>query len=149
MQRRWAIELQRHISAIVPALARMAASEQQLRERQLADGDVFAPRAAIEAKLEENAPVAVEGADAPRASPVTPSPISPEYVSRYLADFEPIQCLGRGGFGVVFEVRNRLDDCHYAVKRIQLPNNQEAREKVMREVKVSFVLASFLLYYKN
>lgn len=61
----------------------------------------------------------------------------PAFVSRYLTDFEPIQCLGRGGFGLVFEVRNRLDDCHYAVKRIQLPNSEEAREKVMREVKVS------------
>jgi serine/threonine protein kinase len=60
----------------------------------------------------------------------------PTFVSRYLTDFEPIQCLGRGGFGLVFEVRNRLDDCHYAVKRIQLPNSEEAREKVMREVKV-------------
>ena len=65
------------------------------------------------------------------------SAITP-YVSRYLTDFEPIQCLGRGGFGVVFEVRNRLDDCHYAVKRIQLPNTEAARQKVMREVKVNF-----------
>lgn len=63
-------------------------------------------------------------------------PAASSYVSRYLTDFEPIQCLGRGGFGLVFEVRNRLDDCHYAVKRIQLPNSEEAREKVMREVKV-------------
>lgn len=60
------------------------------------------------------------------------------YVSRYLTDFEPIQCLGRGGFGLVFEVRNRLDDCHYAVKRIQLPNTDAARQKVMREVKVTW-----------
>lgn len=65
----------------------------------------------------------------------TRSSVAP-YVSRYQTDFETIQCLGKGGFGVVFEVRNRLDDCHYAVKRIQLPNNEEAREKVMREVKV-------------
>ena len=42
-----------------------------------------------------------------------------------------MQCLGRGGFGVVFETRNLLDDCHYAVKRIQLPNSQEARDKVI------------------
>lgn len=41
---------------------------------------------------------------------------------RYLADFEPVQCLGRGGFGVVFEARNKVDDCNYAIKRIRLPN---------------------------
>lgn len=93
---------------------------------------------------------ATNGADIPllnaiKANPEVPvvvvssDPAVPEsapYISRYLTDFEPIQCLGRGGFGLVFEVRNRLDDCHYAVKRIQLPNSQEAREKVMREVKV-------------
>ncbi|KAF7710592.1 eukaryotic translation initiation factor 2-alpha kinase 3 [Silurus meridionalis] len=58
-----------------------------------------------------------------------------EYVSRYLTDFEPVQCLGRGGFGVVFEARNQVDDCNYAIKRIRLPNREVAREKVMREVK--------------
>ncbi|XP_077884043.1 eukaryotic translation initiation factor 2-alpha kinase 3 isoform X1 [Ictidomys tridecemlineatus] len=57
------------------------------------------------------------------------------YVSRYLTDFEPVQCLGRGGFGVVFEARNKVDDCDYAIKRIRLPNRELAREKVMREVK--------------
>ncbi|XP_076368926.1 pancreatic eIF-2alpha kinase [Tachypleus tridentatus] len=58
-----------------------------------------------------------------------------QFVSRYLTDFEPIQCLGRGGYGLVFEAKNKIDDCHYAVKRICLPNKKEAREKVMREVK--------------
>ncbi|XP_058037185.1 eukaryotic translation initiation factor 2-alpha kinase 3 isoform X2 [Ahaetulla prasina] len=57
------------------------------------------------------------------------------YVSRYLTDFEPVQCLGHGGFGVVFEARNKVDDCNYAIKRIHLPNRELAREKVMREVK--------------
>ncbi|KAM3940408.1 eukaryotic translation initiation factor 2-alpha kinase 3 isoform 2-T2 [Leptodactylus fuscus] len=57
------------------------------------------------------------------------------YVSRYLTDFEPIRCLGRGGFGVVFEARNKVDDCNYAIKRIRLPTRKLAREKVMREVK--------------
>ncbi|XP_043935218.1 eukaryotic translation initiation factor 2-alpha kinase 3 [Protopterus annectens] len=59
----------------------------------------------------------------------------PGYVSRYLTDFDPVQCLGRGGFGVVFEARNKVDDCNYAIKRIRLPNKDLAREKVMREVK--------------
>ncbi|XP_054652998.1 eukaryotic translation initiation factor 2-alpha kinase 3 isoform X2 [Dunckerocampus dactyliophorus] len=67
--------------------------------------------------------------------PVTAETRSSEYVSRYLTDFEPVQCLGRGGFGVVFEARNKVDDCNYAIKRIRLPNRELAREKVMREVK--------------
>ena len=44
------------------------------------------------------------------------------YTSRYLQDFQPVQCLGKGGFGVVFEARKKFDDCHYAVKRISLTN---------------------------
>ncbi|XP_060918747.1 eukaryotic translation initiation factor 2-alpha kinase 3 [Labrus mixtus] len=67
--------------------------------------------------------------------PVAMETRSSDYVSRYLTDFEPVQCLGRGGFGVVFEARNQVDDCNYAIKRIRLPNRELAREKVMREVK--------------
>lgn len=58
-----------------------------------------------------------------------------EYTSRYLTDFDPVNCLGKGGFGVVFEAKNKIDDCHYAIKRITLPNRQESRDRVMREVK--------------
>uniref|UniRef100_A0A8C0MLS4 PRKR-like endoplasmic reticulum kinase n=2 Tax=Canis lupus familiaris TaxID=9615 RepID=A0A8C0MLS4_CANLF len=47
------------------------------------------------------------------------------YVSRYLTDFEPVQCMGRGGFGVVFEAKNKVDDCNYAIKRIRLPNSTD------------------------
>ena len=57
------------------------------------------------------------------------------YVSRFLTDFNLVRCLGRGGFGVVFEVKNKLDDCNYAIKRILLPSKKESRDRVMREVK--------------
>lgn len=57
------------------------------------------------------------------------------FVSRFQGDFDMVQCLGKGGFGVVFESKNKLDDCKYAIKRIMLPNRQESRERVMREVK--------------
>ncbi|KAF4521545.1 hypothetical protein B566_EDAN009513 [Ephemera danica] len=60
---------------------------------------------------------------------------TPEFSSRYLDDFEQVRCLGRGGFGVVFEARKKIDDCSYAVKRIQLPFRKESRDRVMREVK--------------
>lgn len=57
------------------------------------------------------------------------------FISRFQTDFDMVQCLGKGGFGVVFESKNKLDDCKYAIKRIMLPNRQESRERVMREVK--------------
>ncbi|XP_003737567.2 eukaryotic translation initiation factor 2-alpha kinase 3 [Galendromus occidentalis] len=71
-----------------------------------------------------------------KADAVTPdSHNQGNYVSRFATDFEPVRCLGKGGFGIVFESRNRIDDCSYAIKRIRLPSKQAAREKVLREVK--------------
>ncbi|XP_015592079.1 eukaryotic translation initiation factor 2-alpha kinase isoform X2 [Cephus cinctus] len=58
-----------------------------------------------------------------------------DFYSRYLTDFEQIDCLGKGGYGIVFEARNKIDDCNYAIKRIALPNSRDSRERVMREVK--------------
>lgn len=57
------------------------------------------------------------------------------FSSQYLNDFIPIECLGRGGFGVVFEAKKMIDDRTYAVKRITLPDREKARVRVMREVK--------------
>nr|XP_023011887.1 eukaryotic translation initiation factor 2-alpha kinase [Leptinotarsa decemlineata] len=57
------------------------------------------------------------------------------FSSRYLNDFETIRCLGKGGFGVVFEVKQKYDEQSYAIKRITLPNEGKSRERVMREVK--------------
>lgn len=133
LQQRWAIELHRHISAVVPPLARLAAPE---IERGLEQAALLnAPPIDSEEVSHDQPMDSVVIQSTTNLSPPS-RPVVPPYVSRYLTDFEPIQCLGRGGFGLVFEVRNRLDDCHYAVKRIQLPNSEEAREKVMREVKV-------------
>ncbi|XP_049284341.1 eukaryotic translation initiation factor 2-alpha kinase-like [Anopheles funestus] len=64
-----------------------------------------------------------------------PPAIVENYTSRFRDDFDLVQCLGKGGFGVVFEVRNKLDDCRYAIKRVVLPNKQESKDRVMREVK--------------
>lgn len=57
------------------------------------------------------------------------------YSSRFYEDFELVRCIGCGGFGVVFEAKNKLDDCKYAVKRITLPITKKSRMRVMREVK--------------
>ncbi|XP_071455159.1 eukaryotic translation initiation factor 2-alpha kinase 1-like [Hetaerina americana] len=38
--------------------------------------------------------------------------------SRYQNDFEEIEFIARGGFGSVFRVRNKVDGCEYAIKKI-------------------------------
>ncbi|RVE44218.1 hypothetical protein evm_011117 [Chilo suppressalis] len=62
-------------------------------------------------------------------------PVTSEYSGRYENDFTPLRCLGKGGFGVVFEARNNIDHCSYAVKRITLPRKESKRERVLREVR--------------
>ncbi|XP_028670038.1 eukaryotic translation initiation factor 2-alpha kinase 1 isoform X1 [Erpetoichthys calabaricus] len=62
--------------------------------------------------------------------------------SRYLTEFEELAGLGKGSYGKVFKVRNKLDGQFYAVKKI--PFRKATRKdcmKVLREVKV---LASLL-----
>ncbi|KAI8323440.1 kinase-like protein [Martensiomyces pterosporus] len=54
--------------------------------------------------------------------------------SRYHDDFIQLRCLGRGGFGKVFEVRNKLDGRRYAVKQIKIKGEITA-DKTLREIK--------------
>lgn len=88
---------------------------------------------AVEATEEEFAPL--EAAARSMGGRSLSESNNENFTSRFQEDFELVQCLGKGGFGVVFEVKNKLDDCHYAIKRVVLPNKQESKDRVMREVK--------------
>jgi len=52
---------------------------------------------------------------------------------RYYTDFEEIALIGKGGFGEVVKVRNKLDDFIYAIKKIALKPN--FKSKILDEVK--------------
>ncbi|CAH3155278.1 unnamed protein product [Porites evermanni] len=57
--------------------------------------------------------------------------------SRVKCEFEELQFLGKGGFGNVIKVRNKLDNCLYAVKRIPLnPKSSQFTKRIMREVQL-------------
>jgi len=60
--------------------------------------------------------------------------INPHQGSRYHSDFEEIQLLGRGGFGQVVKVKNRLDGRYYAIKKIKLDSNTSLSRRILREV---------------
>jgi serine/threonine protein kinase/histidyl-tRNA synthetase len=53
--------------------------------------------------------------------------------SRYASDFEELAKIGKGGFGAVWKVRNKLDGRVYAIKRIQL--RKKFVKKLTLEVK--------------
>ncbi|XP_060950485.1 eukaryotic translation initiation factor 2-alpha kinase 1 isoform X1 [Limanda limanda] len=57
--------------------------------------------------------------------------------SRYLSEFEQLFRLGKGSYGNVFKVRNKLDGQFYAVKKILIKKvSKDDCMKVLREVKV-------------
>uniref|UniRef100_A0A1B0BSV7 Protein kinase domain-containing protein n=1 Tax=Glossina palpalis gambiensis TaxID=67801 RepID=A0A1B0BSV7_9MUSC len=56
------------------------------------------------------------------------------FSSSFQRDFDMVRLLGRGSFGVIFEVKSKKDGYRYAIKRITLPNEEESRVRVMREV---------------
>jgi len=84
--------------------------------------------------------------------------------SRYLADFEELEELGRGGFGSVVrvldslvcrrdeiiyllsfnQVKNKLDEREYAIKKIRLHPGNSLNQKILREVRFPLLISSFV-----
>lgn len=60
--------------------------------------------------------------------------------SRYRSDFEEISILGRGGYGIVYHARNRLDDQAYAVKKIPLSAARLHRVRTRGQSEVDEIL---------
>jgi hypothetical protein len=57
--------------------------------------------------------------------------------SRLTNEFEVLRWIGKGGFGDVIKVRNKLDAGLYAIKRIPLnPRSKQFKKKITREVKL-------------
>ncbi|KAI8514989.1 Eukaryotic translation initiation factor 2 alpha kinase 4 [Branchiostoma belcheri] len=78
---------------------------------------------------EEDSPADTSGVD--------PSDLSWQSRSRLHNEFEELEWLGKGGFGDVIKVRNKLDGCVYAIKRIPLdPKSKAFNRKITREVKL-------------
>eukprot|EP00762_Andalucia_godoyi_P006722 ANDGO_06190.mRNA.1 eIF-2-alpha kinase GCN2 len=67
----------------------------------------------------------------------TASQIGTKTVSRYYTDFEEIEYIGKGAFGQVVKVRNKLDNRFYAIKWVRLdPSRSKENRKILREVRL-------------
>ncbi|XP_078419056.1 eIF-2-alpha kinase GCN2 isoform X2 [Cetorhinus maximus] len=55
-------------------------------------------------------------------------------LSRYYNEFEELQLLGEGAFGAVIKVKNKLDGCYYAVKRILVNPTSKHFRRIKGEV---------------
>ena len=57
--------------------------------------------------------------------------------SRLNTEFQVLGKVGSGAFGVVLKVKNRIDSCTYAIKRIRLnPNSCQLNKQITREIKL-------------
>ncbi|VDP35069.1 unnamed protein product [Schistosoma margrebowiei] len=71
----------------------------------------------------------------------------PSFVSSFATDFKYIRRLGRGGFGQVFEVENRLDGCRYAIKRIKMNDTDDDKNIFLREVKAFDIHVTMIMQH--
>mmetsp|Transcript_973 Transcript_973/g.1238 ORF Transcript_973/g.1238 Transcript_973/m.1238 type:complete len:1641 (+) Transcript_973:133-5055(+) len=70
---------------------------------------------------------------------------------RYRGEFEQKKQLGQGGFGAVYQAKNKLDGFDYAIKKVRLSSKHPAKiDKVLREVRILAQLDSkhIIRYYQ-
>lgn len=64
-----------------------------------------------------------------------------EFKSRFADEYECIKCLGKGGYGIVYQAKYKMDEQEYAIKRIAVPNSDATvKKKILREVRTLAVL---------
>merc|ERR1719233_690277 len=90
-----------------------------------------------EKEARDSSPEKVLKSRSPSPTNIPSIPSANQGQSRLCQDFDVLSWLGRGGFGDVIKVKNKLDDQEYAIKRIRLnPADKGTNRKIMREVKL-------------
>ncbi|CAF2109491.1 unnamed protein product [Rotaria magnacalcarata] len=74
--------------------------------------------------------------------------LTSSFQSRYTLEYEHVRFLGRGGFGVVFESINKLDQRRVAIKRVSLKKSS-SKERALKEIRCLAVLnhRNLIQYY--
>lgn len=79
-----------------------------------------------------NSPI-LSASGSPRISPLMGAS-HPVKESRYAQEYEELEMLGKGSFGSVHRVRNRVDENDYAVKKVTMP--EDKIHTVLDEVRI-------------
>jgi serine/threonine protein kinase len=122
-----ASKLQQTASAIRSSLEKQDWLNPQPQPRAAQSRDWATPTSKVEPETKESSPRHSSWS-------VKHHPLS---LSRYQREFEEIALLASGGFGQVFHVRHRMDQCEYAVKRVVFDASGYSWENIgvsMREV---------------
>lgn len=70
----------------------------------------------------------------PHISPNLAGSWTPQLPSRYAQEYHELELLGKGSFGSVHRVRNKVDENEYAVKKVSIPHDKI--ENVLDEVRI-------------
>ena len=103
--------------------------------QSLSTNAITAPPKSPAKKYQEAPKPAETKKPAAQAPSDSPSELHMTGLSRFKNDFDEATPLGKGGFGQVLRVRNKLDGRYYAIKRIKLNrSDMENNRRYMREV---------------
>lgn len=98
----------------------------------------------ISLSLSSSSEDAIDGSHAKAVVPfpfgqLLPSPDRDDssfFSRRYETDFDQKEHIGEGGFGKVYEVRNKLDKSHYAIKKIKVTQKKSNFQCMQREIQM-------------
>ena len=70
--------------------------------------------------------------------------------SRYLTEFSNHTLIGKGGFGEIFITQHKLDNCWYALKKLNINNYQDVQH-ILSEIRNLAILAhpNIVRYYTS
>ena len=122
------------------------------RPRSVSLGSTLSTRTKGELEDDLTAALLACGHSAPNSPKTTPAngfPASPGFPgtqwneSRYQKDFEELGRIGKGAFGSVYRVKQRLDEREYAVKKVRLEKDLKSadNQRIMREVRSFSILS--------
>ena len=126
--------------------------ESDRRVRSISLGSHLSARSKIDLQHDLDAALAACSApNSPKTTPALGKPMSPGFPlpypwpneSRYQKDFIELGRIGKGAFGSVYRVKQRLDEREYAVKKVRLEKDLRSsdNQRIMREVRSFSILS--------